>query len=285
MAKKALILSVLFLATIPVGWYVSQITDVVFFDYGWGLLVAAAVLGALLGIYSGLTRPKERIFGSDVERHGARGFLSHWGTSVGIFVCVGTGVYMGFLWLAPFMGNIAQTVLAINLHFTGVALLLFGGFFFSFEYLFLGDFDRLIPNMKDLFCGMIAKYFLRRKWHAETKYLSSQKVAFIGMALAGAIILITGAFKVGARIWDVSADVYGWMTLFHDIGTAFFLFMLTIHILLVLVLRDHWPSLKSWITGTVPREYVEEHHPIWYEEMTTGQERSYKPFGYKEDKC
>ena len=284
MAKKALVLSVLFLATVPLGWYLSESLGIIFFDDAWWLLVAATVLGAVLGIYSGLTRPREQISGEKVERHGARGFLSHWGTSIGIFVCLGTGIYMGFLIIDPFMETIADTALPLNLHFTGVALTLFAGFFFAMDYLVMRDWDRLIPNVKDLFHGMLGKYFLRRKWHAETKYLSSQKVAALGMGAIGAVILLTGAFKVASRIWDLSADIWGWMTLFHDIFTALFIFMLAIHIILVLVLKSHWPTLASWITGSVSRDYVEEHHPIWYNEMTTGKQRAYKPFGYEEDR-
>lgn len=283
MAKKALILTLLFLATVPLGWYLSDSMGIIFFDNAWWLLLVATGLGTVLGIYSALTRPRERIEGDKVERHGARGFISHWGTSVGIFFCLGTGFYMGFLWFGPYMETIGDTVLPLNLHFAGVALMLFAGFFFAFDYLFLRDFDRLIPNVKDLFHGMLGKYFLRRKWHAETKYLSSQKVAGLGMAAIGAVILITGAIKTSARIWDITADVWGWATIFHDIFTGLFILMLAIHITLVLVLKGHWPTLASWVTGKVSRDFVEEHHPIWYEEITTGKKRGYKLFGYKED--
>jgi cytochrome b subunit of formate dehydrogenase len=145
------------------------------------------------------------------------------------------------------------------------------------------DWDRLIPNVKDIFQGMLGKYFLRREWTAETKYLSSQKVAALGMGAIGAVILITGAFKVASRIWDISADIWGWMTILHDVFTGLFILMLAVHIVLVLALKSHWPTLASWITGSVSRDYVEEHHPIWYQEITTGQQRPYKLFGYKED--
>ncbi|MFA6612221.1 MAG: cytochrome b/b6 domain-containing protein [Dehalococcoidales bacterium] len=284
MAKKALVLSVLFLATVPLGWYLSGRLDVIFFDKAWWLLLVATALGAVLGIYSGLTRPREQVKGNKVERHGARGFLSHWGTSIGIFTCLGTGIYMGFLWISPFMENIAGTALPLNLHFTGVALLLFAGFFFAMDYIAMRDWDRLIPNAKDLFHGMLGKYFLRRKWHAETKYASSQKVAALGMGAIGALILITGAFKLAAHVWDISANVWGLMTIIHDIATLLFMAMLAIHLILVVVLKSHWPNLASWITGSVPEDFVEHHHPVWYKEIKDGKPRGYRLFGYKEDR-
>jgi cytochrome b subunit of formate dehydrogenase len=283
MAKKALAFSVLFLATVPLGWYLSESLGIIFFDDAWWLLLVATALGAVLGIYSGLTRPKEQFVNEKIERHGGRGFLSHWGTSVGIFVCLGTGIYMGFLFIKPFMDTLGDTALPLNLHFTGVTLTLFAGFFFAMDYLAMRDWDRLIPNVKDIFQGMLGKYFLRREWTAETKYLSSQKVAALGMGAIGAVILITGAFKVASRIWDISADIWGWMTILHDVFTGLFILMLAVHIVLVLALKSHWPTLASWITGSVSRDYVEEHHPIWYQEITTGQQRPYKLFGYKED--
>jgi len=284
MAKKALVLSVLFLATVPLGWYLSDTLGIIFFDDAWWLLVALAVLGAVLGVVSGLTRPKEQVVNGKVERHGARGFLSHWGTSIGIFTCLGTGIFMGFLFIKPFMKTLGDTALPLNLHFTGVALLLFAGFFFALDYLAMRDWDRLIPNVKDLFHGMLGKYFLRRKWTAETKYASSQKVAAFGMGAVGALILITGAIKVACRVWEIPASAWGWVTIIHDISTFLFILVLAIHIILVIVLKAHWPNLVSWIKGTVSKDFVEEHHPVWYEEITTGKQHPYKLFGYKEDK-
>ena len=69
---------------------------------------------------------------------------------------------------------------------------LFGGFFFGADYIATRDWTLLIPNMQDVIQGFIGKYFLRRKWEKEDKYLSSQKDAFVPFAIIGIVMLVTG---------------------------------------------------------------------------------------------
>jgi cytochrome b subunit of formate dehydrogenase len=74
------------------------------------------------------------------------------------------------------------------------------------------------------------------------------------------------------------------VTIIHDVSTFLFILVLAIHIILVAVLKTHWPNLFAWVKGTVSKDFVEEHHPVWYEEIVSGKKRPYKLFGYKEDR-
>jgi len=127
-----------------------------------------------------------------------------------------------------------------------------------------------------LLCGR-----LRRKWSSEDKYLSSQKVAFLGFALFGGVLLISGAVKVAAHIWPINADYWAFFTVLHDLFSLLFIFLLIVHVLLVLGLRE-WPALASWVTGKVTEERAEEDYPVWHKELKTGKRRGYKLLGYKE---
>ena len=37
-----------------------------------------------------------------------------------------------------------------------------------------------------------------------------------------------------------------------------------VHVGIVVVL-GHWPAFRSWFTGNMSTKFVEEHHPVWYE--------------------
>ncbi len=280
MKLKVVIILTLVLAALAVGIVFSNTTDAVFFDSVPWITIVAAGLGFILGVARALLKGKEEISYGEVIRHGGGSFLEHWGTALGIFALLASGILLGFLFFPGIMKNLDTTPFPLNIHFVGVVVALLGGFFFVGDYIFSRKYDRLIPNIPDIFGGFIGKYFLRRKWSSEDKYLSSQKVAFLGFAFIGAGILISGAVKVAAHIWPIDADYWAFFTVLHDLFSLLFIFLLIVHVLLVLGLRE-WPALFSWITGKVTEERAEEDYPVWHKELKTGKRRGYKLLGYK----
>jgi len=281
MKLKVIIILTLVLAALAVGIVFSNTAEAVFFDTIPWITVAAAGLGLVLGAARALLKNKEDISYGEVTRHGGGSFLEHWGTALGIFALLASGILLGFLFFPTIIDTPDKTAFPLNIHFIGVIVALFGGFFFVGDYIFSKKYDRLIPNIPDIFGGFIGKYFLRRKWSSEDKYLSSQKVAFLGFAFIGAGILISGAIKVAAHIWSIQAGVWGAFTVVHDLFSLLFIFLLVVHVLLVIGLRE-WPALTSWITGKVTEERAEEDYPVWHEELKTGKRRGYKLLGYGE---
>jgi cytochrome b subunit of formate dehydrogenase len=281
MRLKVLIILALVLAALAVGVVLSNASEDVFFDSIPWITVAAAGLGFILGIARALLKGREEISYGEVNRHGTGSFLEHWGTALGIFALLASAILLGFLFFPTIADTVDKTILPLNIHFVGVVITLFGGFFFVGDYIASRKYDRLLPNIPDIFGGLIGKYFLRRKWSSEDKYLSSQKVAFLGFALFGGVLLISGAVKVAAHIWPINADYWAFFTVLHDLFSLLFIFLLIVHILLVLGLRE-WPALSSWISGKITEERTEEDYPVWYEELKTDKRRGYKLLGYKE---
>jgi cytochrome b subunit of formate dehydrogenase len=284
MKLKVIIILVLILAALAIGIVFSNTSDdtnAVFFDTLPWITVAAAGFGFICGIARAIFKGKEEISNGEVNRHGGGSFLEHWGTAFGIFTLLASGFLLGFLFFPSIMKTLDTTALSLNIHFIGVVVTLFGGFFFVGDYIFSRKFDRLIPNVPDIFSGFIGKYFLRRKYPHEDKYLASQKVAFLGFAVIGGVLVITGAVKVAAHIWPINADWWAFFTLIHDYFSLFFVFILIVHVLLVIGLRE-WPAFFSFITGKVTEEQAAEDYPVWYEELKTGKRYGYKLFGHKE---
>ena len=240
-------------------------------------LVGIAGLGLILGGVRGLMKKRSEIRGNIVIRHGIGSFIEHWGTGIGIFAAMATGFLMGmsfgFWTIGPFAATPAAVVAPVNLHYFAVALIVFSSFFFVGDYILGRNMQLLIPNTQDIIQGFIGKYFLRRQWTKEDKYLSSQKAAFMPYILIGLVVLITGAFKVASHIWPVQADIWGWASLLHDYFAAFFILFTIVHVSLVVFL-GHWPAFWSWFTGSMPLHEVEHEHSVWYEELKTGTNKS-----------
>ncbi len=262
--KKFLIILVLFLAILGAGIFLSfTLEETVLFDPPalWAV-PAAVVLGLILGAVRARRKGREAIEHGEVVRHGAGAFLEHWGTALGLFVLIASGILLGFLFF-PKVASLEATYFALNLHFMGLVVTLFGGCYFAADYLVSRKFSLLLPNLADIFGGFFGKYMLRRKWTAETKYLSSQKAAFLAWAVLGVVVLATGAIKLAWRVWPIQASVLEVTTVIHDIVSLAFIVMLVVHILFVLGLPAHWPALKSWLTGKVSEEYTKKEHPLW----------------------
>ncbi len=285
MRTKILLTLVVLLAALGVGIYFSftSLDMKPLFDNRtaqWGL-VAAAVLGLVLGVLRGLFKKKNAIQGNIVTRHGVGSFISHWATAFGIFAAIYSGVMLGFfimngksIWFLPvFAKTLEQVIPQLNVHYFAVLMTLFGSFFFVGDYLATRDWMMLIPNMQDVIKGFIGKYMLRRKWENEDKYLSSQKSAAVPYFLIGLVILVTGIIKVAAHVWPISADVWGWATVLHDVFMVFIILYTLVHVGLV-VLLGHWPAFISWFTGNVSLKHAEHHHPVWYANLTAGKNKS-----------
>lgn len=287
MMTRIIIVLVILLAATAAGVFLaysppegfSAINNASLFDNttaDWAL-VGVAVVGLALGIARGLMKKRSEIKGDVVTRHGVGSFISHWGTGVGIFVAIATGLimgmYFGFWAIGPFAKTPVAIVAPLNLHYFAVSLILFSAFFFVGDYLAGRNMRLLLPNLEDVTKGFIGKYFLRKPWTREDKYLSSQKAAFVPYILIGLVVLITGALKVASHVWDIKASIWGWATILHDYFAAFVILYTIVHVCLVVFL-GHWPAFWSWFTGTMKTHDVEHEHPVWYEDLQTGTNKS-----------
>ncbi|MCL2150054.1 MAG: cytochrome b/b6 domain-containing protein [Dehalococcoidia bacterium] len=240
-------------------------------------LVGVATAGLILGAARAFLKKKSEIQRDVVTRHGIGSFISHWFTAFGIFAAIASGIimgmYFGFWAIGPFASTSGTVISPLNLHYFAVALTLFGAFFFVGDYIFSRNLTLLIPNLQDITKGFIGKYFLRRPWTREDKYLSSQKSAFVPYILIGLVVLVTGAVKVAAHIWPLKASIWGWATIAHDWFAAFTILYTIVHVALVVFL-GHWPAFWSWFTGTMKTHEVEHEHAVWYEDLQTGTNKN-----------
>lgn len=239
------------------------------FDTIWWGPVAASVVGFIAGLVRGRVKGKEKIVDGKAIRHGVGSFITHWGVAFGIFLLIASGVLIGFLFISP-PATVNETIYPINMHYAGVVIMLFSGFFFVGDFISAGRAKEFIPTVDEVVYGFIGKYMLRRKYRTpEGKYLASQKVAFLGWAALIIVMVITGAIKMAGHFIVMHPDVLGWSTLIHDIFTILVMAMLLIHVLIVIAMPENWPTIPSWLTGKVPAHFAREHHPLWYAQLAS----------------
>ena len=267
MGKRMLLITVVLLGVLVAGLFLANKAESLLFDTMLWVVVASAALGFLLGAIRAKLKGREEIKDGIVVRHGVGAFLEHWGTALGIFVLISSAILLGFLFITGQVDTPEAALFPLNLHFVGVVITLFGGFFFAADFLLSRNYSVLIPSPRDIIGGFFGKYFLRRKYPYEGKYLASQKAAFLATATLGSIILITGAIKIAGHVWAIQASVLGIVTFVHDVVALLFILMVIVHIIMAVALPVHWPLLGSWLTGKISEENVKEEHPIWYEEL------------------
>ncbi|MCL2615768.1 MAG: hypothetical protein FWD30_03105 [Dehalococcoidia bacterium] len=286
MLKKTLLVLFALVAALAAGVVLSYSglkTNLLFSDRlaQWGL-VFATIAGIALGAARGILKKKNAIQGELVTRHGVGSFVSHWGTAFGIFAAIISGIMLGFivtdsgksLGFLPVPAKVAtQYIPALNVHYFSVVAILFGAFFFVADYIAARDWTLLAPNMQDVIHGFIGKYFLRRKWDKDEKYLASQKSAAMPYMAIGLVILISGAVKVANHVWVISDSIVGWATVLHDVFMVFIIFFTLVHMGIIVLLGD-WPAFRSWFTGTMSKKFVEHHHPVWHDNLTTRTNKS-----------
>lgn len=249
------------------GVVLSYISKTILFDTFPWLLILSVLFGTALGVIKARKKKDSVISDGLVSRHDGTGFFQHWGTALGIFTLIISGILMGFLFIPHILDTIAGFTFASNIHFIGLVVTLFGGFYFLISYLLTGKLRKMIPGARDFTQGTFGKYVLKKKWISEDKYLSSQKSSFLLFAFLGGIQLITGIIKVVAHIWSINAGTMAIVTAIHDVFSLLFILFLIAHVLFVVLIKKNRILLGSWFKGKVTEEYVREEHPVWYENL------------------
>lgn len=211
-----------------------------------------------------------------IRRYGAIVRFEHWMVALSGIMLIFTGLgclplfkryYIteipGFKWTADFY-------LLTKLHYIFAIFFLFAVFFHVFFHALRKDFG-LLPKKGDFTASikMILASFGLMKEPPADKWLPEQRLAYVGIAVVTAAVVITGIIKVLKNLqWiPLSPKIESLTNLLHTIFGGLFIFLFFIHIFFVLAVKANWPLLKAMITGRVDEEYVKERHPLWYERI------------------
>jgi len=254
-------------------------------------------LGIVVGIVQARAASRaagDAILGDKVRRHDSGILLAHWTNAFGLIVSLVTGA-MILRWTE----RVLELRLVFVLHYVGAALMLFAIFNHLARQGVSGGTD-LLPKrfgvIRDLI-GELLEYAglfgpegaaLRIPWpkairqpiaryvrallgytpSQHGKYLTTEKtLSYPPWASLVALVVVTGLIKVLKYIYVIPGPVIATTTAIHDLAAIAIGVMLVIHLLPLLFVPANWPLLLSMFKTTVPREYVEKRHPVWYKEL------------------
>lgn len=112
----------------------------------------------------------------------------------------------------------------------------------------------------------MVRFYIHKEPARFSKYNLGQKLwawaVIIGvplMAVTGFILWFKSLFPLGV----VEAA-----HMIHLVGAILAALGLMVHVYAALGIPEHWPAVRAMFrTGTLPEEYVKEHHPAWYEKI------------------
>jgi hypothetical protein len=255
-------------------------------------------LGILGGLYRG--RSQRRQTADEPLRHGvlrhARADIGlHWLNALGFLIGLGTAAML-LRWLARSLS--LQTIYV--LHYVGAGLITYAVSSFA-TYALVGGHSGLLPTRRDIpaalgelvsYLGIfgergafgirlptaiarpIARLFVTfgiRKPKQVGKYLATEKALSLPVwAVLVGLILATGLVKTLRYAWPIPTGFVAAATWVHDISSVAIVVWLFVHVASTALVPRNWPLLKSMVTSRVSEEYVKQHHPVWYRELSAG---------------
>lgn len=98
-------------------------------------------------------------------------------------------------------------------------------------------------------------------------YNVGQKLFAIPSILGGIVIAATGIIMYSSKFIMMDTVIVQWSILIHFVMAGVVFAGLLIHIYMASIAAGELPALVSMFTGSVPEEYAEHHHKLWYDRI------------------
>ncbi len=205
--------------------YAGSYTYSLLLNSGLGLMLAGTGLGVLGGAIVGLSQGKRA---RAAHKQGAGMLFDDWGIAfmalAGLVLLV-TGILLGGTWSPRLVGTSQAIALTLNMHFIGIVLMLFGGFYTLTRMVVAGDYS-LFAAFGDIFKPIRGK-----------RQLTSYGWALWAFTLGFATLAIKGFFLVVVHLFHWPEAILVVASAIHDI-LALTAMLLAVVALVFLVLEN-----------------------------------------------
>jgi formate dehydrogenase subunit gamma len=116
--------------------------------------------------------------------------------------------------------------------------------------------------------GVLRKKGIDPKLPDQGFYNVGQKLFAVPSLFGGILIGITGIILALSNVWFTDTTVVQWAIFIHFLCVGLVFAGLLIHIYMAAIAPGERPALISMFTGTVPEDYAEHHHRLWYLERS-----------------
>jgi formate dehydrogenase subunit gamma len=202
-----------------------------------------------------------------IERIKPHERLSHTINALGFLLAAGTGLVLLFKGLKRLSGGTRSR----QLHRVGAALMIIAPLF-----VWLKDWQGWRQTWREIthfskadreFIKKIPLYMLGfpQQMPLQGKFNAGQKLNFLVVTFNAVGFTITGGLLIARR--QLPEKLFPLLIIAHDIQAIVGICGFMAHAYLALLHPDTRPSLRAIIDGTVPKEYAQSHHPLWYNRL------------------
>lgn len=210
-----------------------------------------------------------------IRRHGLVEVAEHWAVALSGLALVITGIFelpiAGRYYITdlPGMKWSGDFIVSLQIHYAASVIFIAASLFHVVYHGLQGP-TGLLPKKGDLKASVkVLKSFLGRGeeplFH---KYLPEQRLAYAGMAVIIAGLIISGLIKTFKNVYapDMSYTLVIWATWAHNVFFVLFVLAFIAH-MAAIVIKPNRPLVRSIFTGYISLDYAKARHPLWLEEI------------------
>ena len=210
-----------------------------------------------------------------VVRHSRVELIEHWALALSGLALLISGIFelpmanRYYLTSVPGLSWSGNFITSLYVHYVASVVFIGAALFHVVYHGLLGD-RGMLPRRGDLkeSATVIKSFFGKGEEPPFHKYLPEQRLAYVGMAVIIALLILSGIVKTIKNVYapDMNYALVLWATWIHNI--AFILFILAVigH-LGALILKPNRPMVRGIFTGTVRLDYARHRHPLWLAEL------------------
>jgi len=210
-----------------------------------------------------------------VVRHGRIELVEHWAIALSGLLLLLSGLFElpmaaryritaipGFSWSGDF-------ITSVSVHYAASVVFIAASLFHLMYHGLAGE-RELLPQKGDLktSIAVIKTFFGKGKEPPFDKYLPEQRLAYLGMAVIIAVLILSGMVKTAKNLFapDMNYALVLWATWLHNIFFVLFILAFIAHIGAIL-LKPNRPMIRGIFTGAVRLDYARHRHPLWLAKM------------------
>ncbi len=210
-----------------------------------------------------------------VVRHSIVELAGHWAVALSGLALLASGMFqlpMGSRYYINSIPGLAWSgdyMVSLNVHYAASIVFIAAALFHAVYHGLRGE-RGMIPQKGDLRTSIevMKSFFGKGEEPPFHKYLPEQRLAYVGMAVIIAVLIVSGLVKTYKNLYapDLSYAVVLWATWAHNVGFVLFMLAFAAHIGAI-VLKPNRPMLRGIFTGAVRLDYAEHRHPLWIAEI------------------
>lgn len=221
-----------------------------------------------------------------VVRHGIVEIGEHWAIAISGLVLLATGMFelpmanRYYITSLPGLGWSGDFIKSLYIHYAASVVFITASVFHLLYHGIRGE-RGMLPQPEDIKTSILVlkSFFGKREEPPFHKYLPEQRLAYVGMAVIIAMLILSGLVKTYKNLYapDMSLTMVLWATWIHNVFFVLFILAFASHIG-ALVLKPNRPMFRGIFTGTVRLDYARRRHPLWIAEME-GEGEGKQPMG------